>query len=36
MIIALSIFAALAVTAIAGTVVLVANDGYRRIPTRRA
>lgn len=30
------ILAALAVAGIIGSVVLVARDGYRRVPTRRA
>jgi hypothetical protein len=29
------VFAAIALIAVAGTVVTVARDGYRRIPTRR-
>lgn len=32
--IALIFFAALAATAVVGTIVTVARDGYRRIPTR--
>jgi hypothetical protein len=28
--------AALSITAVAGTIVLVVRDGYRRVPTRRA
>lgn len=31
----LVLFAALALTAVAGTVVHAVRDGYRRIPTRR-
>ena len=30
------ILAALSVAAVAGSIVLVARDGYRRVPTRRA
>jgi len=30
------ILAALSVAAICGSIVLVARDGYRRVPTRRA
>lgn len=36
MTVAITLFALLSVAAIAGTVVDVARDGYRRIPTRRA
>jgi hypothetical protein len=32
----LAILATLSISAIAGTIVLVARDGYRRVPTRRA
>lgn len=32
--ITLILFAALAAAAVAGTIVTVARDGYRRIPTR--
>lgn len=32
----LIIVATLMVSAIAGSIVLVARDGYRRVPTRRA
>ena len=31
----LIILAALSIAAVAGSVVLVARDGYRRVPTRR-
>ncbi|CAN5422725.1 hypothetical protein BH10ACT7_BH10ACT7_18490 [soil metagenome] len=32
----LIIIAALSIAAVAGSIVLVARDGYRRVPTRRA
>jgi hypothetical protein len=32
----LVLIAALTITAIAGSIVLAARDGYRRVPTRRA
>jgi hypothetical protein len=32
----LVVIAALSIAAVIGTIVLVARDGYRRVPTRRA
>jgi hypothetical protein len=36
MTVAITLFTLLSVVAVAGTIVDVARDGYRRVPTRRA
>jgi len=36
MFIEFTLIAALSVSAVIGSIVLVARDGYRRVPTRRA
>jgi len=36
MFIEFALIAALSVSAVIGSIVLVARDGYRRVPTRRA